>query len=181
MNKFNMALIGATCALISSQAAWGANIVNLNFSGEVTAGTCDITITEGETFTFAKVSVDNLPAGKASEIKNLTTKVKCATANKPNLAVSGSTISGKNMIFRATSSTSEGYGFMIRPRGTGVTAATFYNESDALKHADNVSHSTAVGTESTKEWTVGMVRSNTATTTTIGSVEGVVRLTATFK
>ena len=148
MNKFNMALIGATCALISSQAAWGATSQIVKFNGEVTAGTCDISIVQGATFTFAKVSVDSLAAGKASEIKDLTSKINCATTNTPDLRIYGtvlSTPSAKTMIFRDASSESKDYGFMIRPKTTGVTAATFYDENTAIKNNAITSHGLTTG------------------------------------
>ncbi|EJD6083039.1 fimbrial protein [Providencia alcalifaciens] len=184
MNKLNMALIGATCALISSQAAWGAASQIVNFGGEVTEGTCDISIPQGASFTFAKVSIDNLAAGKASEIQDLTTKITCATTNTPVVRISGAFLTGKNMIFRTSSSTSNQYGFMIRPKVAGVTAATFYDEDSAVLNYSSVSHGLTTGgaaAGSTKEWTVGMVRASGNLTPRIGTVEALVTFSAEFK
>ncbi|EMH0062376.1 hypothetical protein NRH57_001726 [Providencia rettgeri] len=187
MSKHNLikpVLAAVICILGATGSASAASDATAQFKSSITVGTCDISFKETMPMSFSSKSIDATAEGKATEIKPLTTVVKCATANKPEIKLSGTVLPTKGMIFfDAKANSAQGFGFMVREDKTGLTAANFYSETDAVSPASTTDYGTVgAGTETEKKWMIGLVRADgTAASAKAGDVEASVKFSVAFK
>lgn len=163
------------CSLISP-AASASDSVAVNFSAQISDGTCDIQLSQSALrFGFYK-AIDFQPSA-AVAILPLMAMVSCSGATTPKLTITGTTPYTSSAIFRDADSVSTGAGFMVRRDTGGIGVGNFYNESSAISNAVSVPLTTisSAGGLLNEPFLLGLVRAGSEAIT-----PGAIKATLTF-
>lgn len=156
--------------------AWAADSAVVNFSAQISDGTCDIQLSQSA-LQFGIYKAVDFQTRATVAILPLDATVTCTGATTPRLTVTGSTPSTSSAIFRDADSVSTGAGFMVRRDTGSIDLGNFYNESSAINNNASVPLSpvSAAGALQNEPFLLGLVRAGSETVT-----PGAIKATLTF-
>lgn len=135
MRSFNSSHLRGIAVLLSALAipAWGAKV---EFQADITRGTCTVSVPETLNFGLTLVSDFQGPKSTA-DVRDLAVGLQCKdfgskVLGQPSIKVTG-TMEGD--MFRDTSSTAKGVGFMLKSTSIADKTA-FYSHAGTVRNGD---------------------------------------------
>ncbi len=167
------------CAL-AVPSVWAADSAAVNFSAQISDGTCGIQLSQSDVQFGYHKAVDFKPSTAVAMLP-LTATVTCSGSTTPKLTVAGTTPYTSSAVFRDASSVATGAGFMLRPDTGDVDLGTFYNESLAISNNGSVPLSPVNAADTPKDnpFLLGLVRAG-STTVTAGAIKATLTFTVSF-
>lgn len=159
-----------------SPPTWAADSAVVNFSAQISDGTCDIQLSQSA-LQFGVLKAVGFRTSPTVAMLPLAATVTCSGATTPRLTVTGTTPYNSSAIFRDADSVATGAGFMVRRDTGSIDLGNFYNESIALKNNASVSlsHVSAGRSPQNEPFLLGLVRVGSETVT-----PGAIKATLTF-
>lgn len=163
-------------SILLSTSAWAADSAVVNFSAQISDGTCDIQLSQSALHFGIYKAVDFQTRATVA-ILPLAATVTCSGATTPKLTVTGITPYTSSAIFRDADSVTTGAGFMVRRDTGSIDLGNFYNESSAINNNASVPLSpvSAAGAPQNEPFLLGLVRAGSETVT-----PGTIKATLTF-
>lgn len=165
----------AACAMVSA-GGWAADTAVVNFSAQISDGTCDVQLSQAS-LQFGTHKTTDFQSGSTVAMLPLTATVTCTGATTPKMSVSGTTPYSDSTVFRDPISVAGGVGFMVRQDTGDIDLGSFYNPAQAV--SNNVSFSLSpvgsAGTPHNEPFLLGLVKAGSESVT-----PGAIRSTLTF-
>lgn len=181
MVRFAKALPGvvAVCVMVSPGVR-AADAAAVNFSAQISDGTCDVQLSQAS-LQFGLHKAVDFQSGATVAMLPLTATVTCTGATTPKMSVSGSTPYTDNTLFRDPGSVAGGVGFMVRQDTGNIDLGSFYNPAQAVRN--NVSFPLSpvgsAGTPQNQPFLLGLVRAGSESVTP-GAVKSTLTFTVSF-
>lgn len=159
---------------------WAADSAVVNFSAQISDGTCDIQLSQSA-LQFGFYKAIDFQSSAAVAMLPLTATVTCSGATTPKLSVTGTTPYTSSAIFRDADSVSTGAGFMVRRDTGGIGLSNFYNESSAISNAASVPLAAISAAEAphNEPFLLGLVRAGNESVTP-GAIKATLMFTVSF-
>ncbi|MDA5494135.1 fimbrial protein [Yersinia intermedia] len=181
MVQFAKQLLGMmiTGALVSP-TVWAADTAVVNFSAQISDGSCEIQLSQ-DTLQFGIYKAVDFQTSTAVAILPLTAAVTCSGATTPKLTVTGTTPYASGTIFRDADSVAAGAGFMVRRDTGNIDLGNFYNEAAAINNNASVSLSpvSTADAPQNEPFLLGLVRAGSETITP-GAIKATLTFTVSF-
>ncbi|MEA5217557.1 fimbrial protein [Enterobacter cloacae] len=171
--------VALACVLVSSDIQ-AADTAVVNFSAQISDGTCDVQLSQSS-LQFGIHKVVDFQSGNTVEMLPLTATVTCTGATTPKMSVSGSAPYSDGTIFRDPGSVATGVGFMVRQDTGNIDMGAFYNPSQAI--SNNVSFALSpvgsAGTPHNESFLLGLVKAGSEIVTP-GAIKSTLTFTVSF-
>ncbi|MGJ5719052.1 fimbrial protein [Morganella sp. B601] len=169
--------------ILASASVWADDnsSVVVNFSAQISDGTCGIQLSE-DTLQFGVYKAIDFQPAKAVAMLPLTATVTCSGPTTPKLTVTGTTpYSASPAIFRDADSVADGAGFMVQRDTGSLDLSSFYNESTAINNGTSFSLSpvSAADTPQPEFFLLGLVRAGSGTVSP-GVIKAALMFTVSF-
>ncbi|WP_145587588.1 fimbrial protein [Yersinia rochesterensis] len=163
-----------------SPPLWAADTAVVNFSAQISDGTCEIQLSQDTLQFGVNKAVDFRPATAVAMLPLVAT-VTCSAATTPRLAVTGTTPYTSSAIFRDVTSVASGAGFMVRRDTGNIDLGNFYNEAAAINNNASVPLSpvSTADVSQNEPFLLGLVRAGSETVTP-GVIKATLTLTVSF-
>lgn len=181
MGQSGNRIVGVITAIVLfSPAAWASDSAVVNFSAQISDGTCDIQLSQHTLQFGVHRAVDFRPVAAVAMLP-LAATVICSGATTPKLTVSGNTPYSSNAIFRDADSAANGVGFMIQRDSGNIDLESFYNESIAISNNASVTLSpvSSADVPQNEPFLLGLVRAGSEPVTP-GTIKSTLTFTVSF-